>query len=96
MLAPLIKRVMNLMFHELLGNIMEVYIDYIVVKSDVFDSHLVDLRNAFEKIHRYGLKMNPHKCAFRVSTSKCLVFIIYEHGIKVDPDQIRAIRSRTV
>jgi hypothetical protein len=59
MLAPLIKRVMNLIFHELLGNIMEVYIDYIVVKSDVFDSHLVDLRNAFEKNTSIWSKNEP-------------------------------------
>jgi hypothetical protein len=33
------QRAMNLIFHELLGNIMEVYIDDIVVKLAAFDSH---------------------------------------------------------
>jgi hypothetical protein len=37
--------------------------------------------------------MNPHKCAFGVSASKFLGFIIYEHGIEVDPDQIRDIQN---
>jgi hypothetical protein len=34
---------MNLIFHELLGIIVEVYIDDIVVKSASLDSHLADL-----------------------------------------------------
>jgi hypothetical protein len=72
---------------------MQVYIDDIVVKSAKFDSHLADLWKAFDKMHRYGLKMNPHKCAFGVSASKFLGFIIHEHGIEVDPDRIRAIRN---
>jgi hypothetical protein len=40
---------MNLIFHELLGIIVKVYIDGIVVKSASLDTHLVDLRLAFEK-----------------------------------------------
>jgi hypothetical protein len=41
---------------------------------------------------RYGLKMNPHICAFVVLARKFLRFIIHEHGIEVYPDQIRAIQ----
>jgi hypothetical protein len=43
-------RVMNLVFHELLGNTMEVYIDDIIVKSAEFSSHIAYLRKAFDKI----------------------------------------------
>jgi hypothetical protein len=43
------QRAMNLIFHEMLGIIVEVYIDDIVVKSTGLDSHLADLRLAFEK-----------------------------------------------
>jgi hypothetical protein len=38
---------MNLIFHELLGIIVDVYIDDIVVKSTGLDFHLADLRLAF-------------------------------------------------
>jgi hypothetical protein len=47
------QRAMNLIFHDLLGIIVEVYIDDIVVKSVGDDSHLADLRLAFEKMLRY-------------------------------------------
>jgi hypothetical protein len=82
------QRSMKLIFHELLGNTMEVYIDNIVVKSTQFDSHIADLQKVFDKIRQYGLKMNPRKCAFGVSASKFLGFIIHEHGIEIDPDRI--------
>jgi hypothetical protein len=77
---------MNLIFHELFGNTLEVYIDDIVAKSAEFSSHIADLRKAFDKIRRDCLKMNPRKCVFGVSTVKFLGFIIHEHGIEIDPD----------
>jgi hypothetical protein len=49
---------MNLIFHELFGNTVEVYIDDIVVKSVEFSSHIADLRKAFDKMCQHGLKMN--------------------------------------
>jgi hypothetical protein len=53
------QRAMNLFFHELLENTVEVYIDDIVVKLAEFSSHIADLRKAFDKMRRCGLKMNP-------------------------------------
>lgn len=51
------QRAMNMIFHELLGNIVEVYINDIVVKSVEFDFHLADSRWSSEKMCQYGLKM---------------------------------------
>jgi hypothetical protein len=87
------QRAMNLIFHELLGNTVEVYIYAIVVKSAECSSHIADLRKAFDKMCRYGLKMNPRKCAFGVSAGKFLGFIIHEHGIDIDPNRIKSIRN---
>jgi hypothetical protein len=75
------QRAMNLIFCDLLGIIVEVYIDDVIVKSDSMDGHLADFRLALERMHQYGLKMNPPKCAFSVSACKFLGFIIHEHGI---------------
>jgi hypothetical protein len=85
------QRAMNLIFHDLLGIVVEVYIDDIVVKSSGDDSHLADLRLAFEKMRRYKLKMNPLKCAFGASAGKLLGFIVHEKGIEIDPKKIEAI-----
>ena len=81
---------MNLIFHDLIGVILEVYIDDIVIKSSGLDHHLADLRLALERMRRYGLKMNPLKCAFGVSAGKFLGFIIHEKGIEIDPKRVEA------
>jgi hypothetical protein len=87
------QRAMNLIFHDLVGIIVEVYIDDIVVKSAGLESHLADLLLAFERMRRFGLKMNPLKCAFGVSAGKFLCFIIHENGIEIDPKKIEAIQK---
>ena len=84
---------MNLIFHDWLGIIIEVYIDDIVVKSADLDHHLADLSLAFERMRCFGLKMNPLKCAFGVSAGKLLGFIINEKGIEIDPKKIEAIKN---
>jgi hypothetical protein len=82
------QRAMSLIFHDLIGVIMEVYIDDIMIKSAAHKSHLADLCLAFERMRRYGLKMNPLKCAFGVTAGKFLGFIIHDKGIEVDPKRI--------
>jgi hypothetical protein len=82
------QRVLNLIFHDLLGIILEVYSDDVIVKLDSMDSHLADLCLALERMRRYGLKMNPLKCEFGVSISKFLGFIIHKHGIEIDTKKI--------
>src|SRR3954471_19978279 len=84
---------MNLIFHDLLRVILEVYMDGVVVKLEAEKSHLVDLRLMFERMRKFGLKMNPLKCAFGVSAGKFLGFIIHQHGIEIDPAKIEAIKK---
>jgi hypothetical protein len=83
---------MNLIFHDLLGIILVVYIDDLVVKSARLDGHLDDLWLRFERMRRYCLKMNLLKCAFGVSADKFLGFIMHETGIEVDPKRVESIK----
>ena len=41
---------------------------------------------------RYGLKMNPLKCAFGVLAGKLWGFIIYEKGMEIDPKRVEAMK----
>jgi hypothetical protein len=82
------QRAMNLIFHELLVIILDIYIDDVIVKSYSMDSHLADLHLALERMCRYELKMNPLKSVFDESAGKFLGFIIHEHGIKIDPKKL--------
>jgi hypothetical protein len=87
------QRAMNLTFHDLLGIILEVYIDDVIVIYDSMDGDLANLCLALERMCWYGLKMNPLKCVFGVSTGKFLGFIIHEHGTKIDPTKIESINK---
>ena len=60
------QRAMNSIFHDMLGHHMEIYIDYIVVKSKNTEKHVNHLRKSFEMMKLYRLKLNPLKCAFGV------------------------------
>jgi hypothetical protein len=53
------QRAMNLIFLDLLGVLMEVYIDDVVVKSVGFEEHMTDLKLSLERMKKYGLWMNP-------------------------------------
>jgi hypothetical protein len=66
------QRAMNYIFHELIGKIVEIYIDDVVIKSLDHESHLVDVRKTLECTRKHGLKMNPNKCAFGVSAGEFL------------------------
>jgi hypothetical protein len=85
------QRAMNYIFQELISKIVEIYIDGVVVKSKSYKEHLADPRKTLECTRKYGLKMNPNKCAFGVSAGQFLGFLIHERGIKVGQKSIRAI-----
>jgi hypothetical protein len=87
------QRAINLIFYELLGIIIEVYIDDIVVKLAGLESHLTDLCLVFKKMCQYGLKMNPLKCAFGLLADKFFGFFIPEHGIEIDPKKVESIKN---
>jgi hypothetical protein len=72
---------------------MEVCIDDVVVKSVGFKEHMTDLKFSLESTKKYGLQMNPLKCAFRVTSGRFLGFIVHEHGIQIDPEKIESIRK---
>jgi hypothetical protein len=52
------QRAMNLIFHDLLRVLMEVYIDGVVVKSVGLEEHMIDLKLSLERMKKYGLWMN--------------------------------------
>ena len=72
---------------------VEVYIDDMVVKSKLVSEHLADLTNIFEILRRHKLHLNESKCSFKVGSGKFLGYMVTHRGIKVNPDQIRAINS---
>ena len=44
-------------------------------------------------LRRYNMKLNPSKCAFRVSSGKFLGFMVSYKGIEANPDKIQTLLS---
>ena len=60
---------------------MEVYIDNMLVKSNIAELHIAHLAEAFQILKEYNMKLNLAKCAFGVSARKFLGFIVNNQGI---------------
>ena len=82
---------MNYIFYKLIDRIVEIYNDDVMIKSKGYKEHLADLRETLECTRKYGLKMNPNKCAFGVSAGQFLRFMVHERGIEVGQKSIKAI-----
>jgi hypothetical protein len=88
------QRAMNYIYHDLIGKLVEIYIDDAVVKSTLIGGgHLGDLRRVFERTRRFELKMNPKKCAFGVSAGQLLGFLVHEWGIEIGLKSQEAVRT---
>jgi len=85
------QRAITIIFHDFFHNLVECYVDDLVVKTKDRENHPHDLRKVFEKLRMYYLKMNHLKCAFGVTTGKFLGFIVREDGIEIDPHKFKAI-----
>ena len=72
---------------------MEVYIDDMLVKSLLAEQHLDHLRQAFEVLQKYNMKLNPTKCSFGIASSKFLGYMVTQRGIKANPDQIQSVMN---
>ena len=81
------------MFKPQLGKNIEVYINDMGVKSKLESKHVNDLRNIFEILRRYKLRLNASKCSFGVGSRKFLGYMVTHHRIEVNPDQIKAINN---
>nr|CAN66354.1 hypothetical protein VITISV_004958 [Vitis vinifera] len=85
------QRLMTKIFKPLIGRSVEVYIDDIVVKRKTREQHILHLQEVFYLLRKYGMKLNPSKCAFGVSAGKFLGFMVSQRGIEVSPDQVKAV-----
>jgi len=73
------------MFSKQIGRNIEVYVDDMLVKSKEEENHLDDLKETFNTLKQYNMKLNPAKCAFGVSFGKFLDFMVSQKGIKANP-----------
>ena len=54
-----------------------------------------DLKETFNTIRSYNMKLNSGNCAFGVTIEKLLGFVVSHKGIEANLDKIRAIIEMT-
>jgi hypothetical protein len=74
-----------------LKHIFEAYLYDIYAHSHKIVDHSTHLRLLFEISHYYRICLNPHKCIFCVRSECLLGFLVYKHGIMVDPMKVEEI-----
>ena len=82
---------MTALFHDLMHQEVEVYVDDMIAKTKEPEDHLACLRKLFDRLRKYKLRLNPSKCVFGVSSGKLLGYIVSQRGIEVDPMKAKAI-----
>ena len=85
------QRLVNMMFKEHISKMMEVYLDDMLVKSQVVSDHISHLADTFNILRTYLMKLNPLKCAFGVASEKFLRFMVNQRGIEANPKKIQAL-----
>jgi hypothetical protein len=90
---PTFARAMNITLGDLVRDIVEVYVDDIVVKTRESNSLLGNLAQVFDKLRATSTKLNLEKCVFGVSVGKLLDFLVSHRGIEANPDKIRVIEA---
>ena len=87
------QRAMVTLFHDMMHKEIEVYVDDLIAKSWENESRVENLRNLFERLRKFQLKLSPAKCTFDATSEKLLGFIVNKKGIEVDLDKIKAIQN---
>jgi len=87
------QHLVNKMFAKQIGHSMEVYVGDMLVKSKKATDHMAYLDEMFHVLRKYGMKLNPLKCSFGVSSGKFLGFIVHARGIEANPVQVQTLKN---
>jgi hypothetical protein len=85
------QRMMQNFLGSQIGQNIKVYIDDVVITTRREESLINVLKETFDNLDKYKLKLNPTKCSFGVSTGQLLGFLVSARGIEANPEKIQAI-----
>lgn len=85
------KWLVNKMFQKQIGKSMEIYVDNMLVKNKKLTIHVANLRQTFDILKKYKMRLNSKKCAFGVGFEKFIGFIMNKKGIVENPNKIKHV-----
>jgi hypothetical protein len=82
---------MHKTFDDLIRDLVEVYVDEIIVKiksrASLLDSPIL----VFDRLCSTHTKLNPNKYVFGVTAGELLGFLVSYRGIEANPEKIKTI-----
>jgi hypothetical protein len=84
---------MSKTFGDLIRDMIEIYVDNIIVKTKRGSTLVEDMTLVFDKLRATRTKLNPDKCVFGVSAGKLLAFLVSHRGIEANLEKIKAIAA---
>ncbi|KAK1630345.1 hypothetical protein QYE76_004660 [Lolium multiflorum] len=85
------QRMMQKCLATQIGKNVQVYIDDVVITSKKGTTLIEDLKETFDNLDKFCLKLNPTKCSFGVPAGELLGFLVSARGIEANPEKIQAI-----
>ncbi|KAK1670534.1 hypothetical protein QYE76_058693 [Lolium multiflorum] len=74
-----------------IGKNIQVCINDVVITTKQGSSLIDDLRETFDNLDKFHLKLNPTKCSFGVPAGELLGYLVSARGIEANPEEIQAI-----
>ena len=90
------QRLMELAFGDMNMSKLVLYLDDILVFSTTFEEHLLRLREVFERLTKYGLKLKGEKCELFQKQVSHLGHVVNADGVSVDPGKVERIQNWSV
>ncbi|KAK1631514.1 hypothetical protein QYE76_005829 [Lolium multiflorum] len=85
------QRMMQKCLATQIGKNVQLYIENIVITTKQGSSLIDDLKETFDNLDRFRLKLNPTKCSFGVPAGELLGYLVSARGIEANPEKIQAI-----
>ena len=80
-----LMRYMDDLLWPFIGKCVNVYLNDILIFSQLWEEHVKQLRQVFNTLQQHWLYMNMEKCSFAMTNIKYLGYVIDSADIHVDP-----------
>jgi hypothetical protein len=81
------QRLMNNVLMGLIGTRCFVYLDDMIIFGETLEEHNTRLKELFERLRQFKLKIEPDKCEFLKTELNYLGHVVTIEGVKPDPQK---------
>jgi hypothetical protein len=70
-----------------------VYLDNILIYSDIYEQHMRDLRAVLERLRKFALYASFKKCKFFTDTMEFLSYTMSVAGVSMDRSRVATVEE---